>query len=303
MKNLKLIAIAVAGVLLSGMVSADEADRYVKDLASKDRAARTKAIIMLGNLKHLGAISQLVSIMKNDPSLDIKGQAVTALGKIGDESIVPPMIGLLNTTGEISLIRQIIAILAKYPREDVKNALVGFASHDSPVVRRETVLAMTAINDAVFVSAVRNELADLSSDARIAAIDYFTALKSTAALNEILEMASGDRVKGVRLAAIAAAGHIGGNASKKCLPTLLKDKDVEITLQAASSLGMLGDNSGFGCAARALKAAEVKVRLAAIRALGNIKTQKSKKELLKLKKSGDEKARAAAEEALEKIGR
>jgi len=189
MKNRNFRTLLLLALLLhSACFSAEETSKYIRDLGSKDSIAKTKAIIMLGNNGDLGAIIPLVNIMKNDPALDLKRQAVIALGKIGDESIVPPMIGVLRTTAEAALVREIIKVLSNFKRGDVEEALLRFITSDNPIIRRETILAMTAIKADGLSTAVKEALGDMSSDVRIAAVNFFAAVKSTAALESILNL-------------------------------------------------------------------------------------------------------------------
>lgn len=77
------------------MISEKEASKLIKDLSSSDAETRNTAVLNFGNAGATAA-QPLFDILANDPNPIVRENAAVALGKIGDEQGVTPLIGALR---------------------------------------------------------------------------------------------------------------------------------------------------------------------------------------------------------------
>ncbi len=134
-------------------------DIVVKALDDQDRLIRKRAAT---TLRELGNTS-----MDNldDPCPEVRGSAITALGKLGDANIVDKLIPYLQD--EASDVRgSAITALGKLGDAQIIDKLIPYLQDEDPINRASTITALAKLGDAQIIDKLIPYLQDEASDVR-----------------------------------------------------------------------------------------------------------------------------------------
>ena len=74
----------------------DDTEEYLKDLKSENIIVRKDAIYNLGEDEEEDAVPLLIKLLNKDQPKEIRLSLIEALGKIGEDSSVDPLVGVLR---------------------------------------------------------------------------------------------------------------------------------------------------------------------------------------------------------------
>lgn len=302
-----------AALALGTRARPEAAEALLEALADPDANVRFHAIDALGRIAPAAAVEPLAALAEsgdfflafpaldalariNDPSVAprivpllrdelVGDQAAEALGQIGDEDAVPPLVAALDRPGvsATSIVDALAAIHRRYGEmfgggaqiEDVvrrsvsataANRLIDAAARASGTSLKNAVVVLgwlrgTAVEDALThmlgTPAVQHELVE--------AIVRFGAPM----VDVLIEQLGRDDLD-TRRAAVAALGHIGDTRAVPALIGLLDEDDRELLAPVAGALARLGDGRAFEPLIRLLGDEDLAVRHGAIGALNSI---------------------------------
>ncbi|MEW6599360.1 MAG: DUF3859 domain-containing protein [Nitrospirota bacterium] len=149
-------------------------DPLLKALGNdKLRSVASEAIEPLGGIKHSRALKTLIQLLKDDNS-NIRHHAINALGSMGDNQAVTPLLELLETEKDINMLNRIINSLSLIGDKNASQKIIVFLNHDNSQTRIQAATALLKIAAPDSVAALVNALGDKESIVR----DYsYKALK------------------------------------------------------------------------------------------------------------------------------
>jgi HEAT repeat protein len=284
----------------------------VKALEDQDTNVRYHAIEALGKLRAIDAVDALIEIAESRefslafPALDtltligdsriaprlvplledemLRSPATEALGRLGDEEIIAPLIALLNTQdAPAQVIAQALASLyeryqnsyqeGSYIADLVRNAISGTGVQNLLEAinrtRGENLRTLARVLGWLEGEAVEQALVRLlgQSTARREVIEALVRYgeRVTQLLTEQLHAEDLE----TRKAAVIALGRIGDAAAVPALVQALTNDD-ELALVAAGALGKIGDRRAFKALLDMIGSPDVAVRQAAVAAINSL---------------------------------
>jgi HEAT repeat protein len=265
-------------------------------LKSEHGEAREFACQVLGWRRAGAAVPALIAAL-SDEHHQTRARAARALGRIGDERAIDPLLKRLDDPAEKrgehgTGAREAVALALGQlgPRRAVR-PLIAALKDQNPRVRRATARALGMLGD----PAAADPLLPLLTDDQRRVVQEATValgrLKATAACDRILALLD-DEDSYLRAAAAEALGNIGERRAAAALGTLLAgDRDPEVREAAARALGRLGDRSALPVLRRALEDKSHPVAARAAKSLHDLKDPQGLKALLDMFASKPEKPR------------
>ena len=254
---------------------------YALDLQNGHPRVRRGAVEALGTLRHPRAVELLIRAL-GDADFGVSRAAAEALGNLGDQRGVGPLVGVLQSQWDAQrmLTQTLTQLLPKDMRSDpvfIKNLCsdpssldprllkaMGDLEFEHGLVRRAAAEALGRLGDALAVQPLTIALGDGNSGVRCAAAaalerlgevkwqplikgDMEDFVRLTAAGNPCgfgsLVKALGDRFGKVRRAAAEALGQLGDRRAFEPLVKALADEDGEVRWCVTRALGQLGDRA------------------------------------------------------------
>lgn len=233
-------------------------------LKAPDRMVRLAAAYALVRLGEGEYFDELLRAVKSGDTIH-RFQAITYLGKVGDDASLHQLRDLLESDEEQVLSASLKSLGEKAEMESFRT-LVKLSLHESPVVRRNAVLAMsylppTAVKKQVQVICTDSDpLVQLSAAVAMHRLKFsecngtfaelmehkdFAVRASTARVlgkvdipdrTRLLAQALGDSKVRVRTAAVRAAGQMGGPEAFQLLIQMLDDPQEVIRAYTAGNL-------------------------------------------------------------------
>ncbi len=237
----------------------------VAALDDREWRVRTSAARALGELRAGQAAPALIARLK-DPQSHVREAAAAALGEIGHAGAAEP--------------------------------LVRASADASPGVRRAAVTALGVVLGARAPATLSTRLEDPSPYVAAAALTALATAAGKEALPVVVARTDPGQHSAVRLAAVAALGHLGLPAAASPLRALVSDEDWAVAAIAADVLAELGDRGAeealMTAAAREAGFEETAARVAAIAALGRVGGARALGTLRRALADPDPRVRAAA---------
>ncbi|VVB89818.1 HEAT repeat-containing taxis proteinF [uncultured archaeon] len=227
-------------------------DFLIEKLKDKEKEVRKSAAKALGEIGNEKVIEPLIEVLANDTEVEVRTMAVQALGAIGSEKAVEPLIEFLNNTEEHEHVRAMAAYaLGEIGNENAIESLI------------EVLINVDEKGDVQFMATQ--------------ALETMESEKAVELLIEILNNA--DKQKKVRESVASVLGRIGSEKAIESLIEVLNNADEkkEIRLIAAYSLGEIGSEKAIELIMEGLNETEVNegVRFNAILELGKIGNEKA----------------------------
>lgn len=240
-----LVALPLAGVRLlgEGREAAQERGALLS-LTLEQPRWRTRAAFALGTRHSRDAVPALEDHLANDPDPSVRGMAAWALGEIGMERSLEPLMAAL---------------------------------HDrDPHVREMTVLALGSLGDARAVAALAPLAADSFDGVRSVLTRALEHIGGEEAGNLLAHILLTDPDHHTRVMAGYSARAVLGAGGLGPLVAALRDTSDEIRAMAARHLGELGDPAAVKWLTRAIRYdGEARVRGTAAWALGQLATEQA----------------------------
>ncbi|RLE38497.1 hypothetical protein DRJ17_03790 [Candidatus Woesearchaeota archaeon] len=270
----------------------------IKALKDENIEVRKRAATALGYIGSERAIEPLIEVALKDENWGVRWEAANALRYTGSERAVELLIKALED--ENWEIRESAATaLGSIKSERAVEPLIEVALKDeNRYVREEAATALGSIKSERAVEPlIEVALKDENWEVRWEAANALRYTGSERAV-ELLIKALEDENIGVRESAATALGYIGNERAVEPLIKALKDENWEIRESAATALGSIKSERAIEPLIEALKDENAGVRIEAARALGSIGTEKTVELLIKALKNENKDIRIGAAEAL-----
>lgn len=239
------------------------------------------AIEALSNIND-PAVAPRITPLLADPNL--RDAVTTALGALGDDQAVPPLVAALNDheSGAPGVAAALVAIERRQERQFAQGGRIASLVRDTLTVvgERHLIASLRTADPSALASLVR-VLGWLRREA--AAPELVTLLGRDDVRDEVIEalVRQGEPIvqplvaqlqaddAAVRAAAITTLGRLGSTRATPALIALL-DEDRDTMIAAAGALARIGDPAAFDALLRLVSHEDAAVRQAVIGALNSI---------------------------------
>ena len=265
---------------------------------------RKSAVEALGEIGNDQAIKPLITTF-NNPGVFVKMSAVEALGKIGNEQAIKLLITALKDPEDTLFngISHVAGALGKIGNEQaIKPLITALEDSNDDVDRSSAARALGEIGNDQAVEPLITALEDSNDDVRKYAAYALGNIGNDQAIEPLLITALEDSNDDVRKYAAYALGNIGNDQAIKSLITALEDPNNDVRKYAAEALGNIGNDQAVKPLITALKDSNDDVRKYAAEALGNIGNDQAIKPLITALKDFNSLVVHYAAEALGNIG-
>ena len=267
------------------------------------------SIKILGNLKHAGAVTKLVSTLNDSPETlffakDIQNVALAtiwALGEIGSKSAVPHLLQFAKSNNKVIYLTAVADALGKINDARSLPFLLDQLKHRDTSVRVNAARALGSFTGKELFkplwAAFENET---EYEVRSALLDPLVDSGGTAAIERFVGMLKSGQPFTVQVLGERALKKIGVK-SVPALIAALDQKDRELRIGSIRILSTLAPTEAMPQLTNLAGEKDKIVRIAAIEALGRCGDQSSVLFLKRLSLSLDKSTRKAARTAREKI--
>jgi HEAT repeat protein len=266
-----------------GRLRASAAVQPLLDIVeSRDFFLAFAAIDALARIDDRNTAPRLVSLL---PDAALRAPVIDALGGLGEEDVVAPLIRTLNDVAEdaTTIAAALASIHQRSERqygtgagvEDVVSAditgsgvrhLLGALGAATPTQIPAVVTVLGWLQSPEVDRALTGLLGD--ADARVVAVEAL-ARHGRRVVPLLLEQVDADD-RATRLASIAALGRVADRRATGALLRALDDDDAEVLVATAGALAKIADPTAFEPLAPLVSHRDSAVRLAAIGALNSI---------------------------------
>jgi HEAT repeat protein len=294
------------GVL--ALIKADSIiDSLINDLAAKERDVRGSAASALGGIGSEKALEPLISALSSDKESDVRSRAAFALGEIGSEKAVEPLISALSSDKERDVRGSAASALGGIGSEKAVEPLISAltTTKESGTPLQEA-FALGRIGSEKAVEPLISALTTTNeSGARLWVAFALGEIGSEKAVDPLLSALSTAKESDVRGSAAFALGGIGSEkAVEPLISALSSDNDSSVRRSAAFALGVLGSEKALEPLITALSSDnDSSVRMNAAFTLGRIGSEKALEPLITaLSSDNDSSVRTNAAFTLGRIG-
>jgi len=234
------------------------ADKAVADIMTSSPApeVRACAAAALGLLNAIeeGPRARLEARL-NDTSTSVRVEAALALGRIGGEGTVKPLLECLAATTSLAVRRAAIRSLRMKGSALAKEALTGVTDQDE--------VEETEYEAAMELEQLLGLLEDSGPKVRRQAVERLGRMKAFPSLESLASMADEEPSESVRVAIARALGELAGDRAVTPLARLLNDSDDLASEAAALALGRIGGRKSMAHLMTALDGTEPTLSLSA----------------------------------------
>lgn len=229
-------------------------------LHDSDAVVRESAIVGLWEETDANLLGPLIEVMRQDPSMAVRAAAATALGNYvlaGELGELDTALTMRAEQALLDVVRNMdeplpvqcraLESLAYSGEAGVRQLIEDAYYAPEEEMRVSALIAMGRSADVHWRSYVRAELQNTSVAMRAEAAKACGDLEVKSAVSELLELLTDDEPS-VRLAAIFALGHIGGNEAKRALRAIAVEgepAEVEAAENALEELTFYTGNEGI----------------------------------------------------------
>jgi HEAT repeat protein len=237
----------------------------------------------------------IFALRHKDPT--VQYDAAEALGDIGDERAVEPLLAALKNDETGGVRWKAAEALSKLGPPSVAG-LIGALQHDDDDVRWKAAIALGEIGDPQAIPSLINVLSDNDRFVRSRAA-YALSMMGEAAVDPLIHaLREGDG--NLRWGAAIALGKIQNPRAIGPLIHALADKYENVRAESAAALAAIG-KPALGPLLQILKFSDGAVRLEIVTALGELHDTGAIQPLIQLLDTADEDERKAIADALDEI--
>ncbi|RAG85733.1 hypothetical protein DN069_09485 [Streptacidiphilus pinicola] len=214
------------------------AERAMSDLGREGRIRRARAAETLGQLRHQAAVGALLPLLR-DADPDLRVVAARALGRMGDASAVPALLGALHGRFAVPPSVVVLALTALGP--DSQPLVAEGLDASQPLVRAVAVEVLGAVGATAWAPRIALALTtDPHPEVQIRAARALGSLGAPQALEPLLDALGPDRPESLRAVAAGSLGRLGDPGVAGRLGELLGDPVPRVAATAARSMARLG---------------------------------------------------------------
>ncbi|MDT7689957.1 MAG: hypothetical protein QOE46_2716 [Acidobacteriota bacterium] len=258
-----MIAAADALAKIGDARAFDSLLALVGDHSAVVRQAVVGALNSLGSPEMPGRVLPLLS----DPDPNVRESAVKIAGYFGYPECADLLLQRCRDEDE-RVRRAAVEHLPYLEDERATPALVRALRHETPKVRAAAASAMAQSEDSEVSTHLIEALADEDSWVRYFAARSLGRQRTAASAEALAGLARDDKSNHVRIAAVEALGHIGGEMAIKAVAPLVGSGEPDLVRAAVTALGRISHADARGPLLDALHSTDADVRAAAERALG-----------------------------------
>lgn len=270
-------------------------DAYASGLAHPEDAVRQGTLRCLAWIAPPAAID-LVAPLVHDPATEVRAEAVSAVGRLGDEDAAMLLFELLADESE-RIQESARDALARMPKGRVLPLLLQALKSADAQVRVRAAETLGLLHE----PETAPELIALSVDAREsvrrAAVKALGEIDA-AGVRDRLRSALGDESSLVRQQAVSSLGKRAEMETATDLLPLLEDPDPKLRFVTIRALGLVRNPAAVEHLIPLLSDARKELRFAAVEALGGIRAQAAVRPLITVLGDTDRNLRRAAAESL-----
>ena len=280
-------------------IGCKDREAYRRGLAHADDAVRQGALRCLAWIQPGGAI-ELVAPLIHDPSVEVRAEAVAAIGRLGHEDAPMLLFELLGDESEIIQESAMEALARFAPDRVVPLQLQALGSAEVQVRIRatETLGFLRQADTAPALIAVSR---DPREHVRRAAIKALGELDAPG-VKDLLRAALLDESSLVRQQAVLSLGKLQEPDTSDDLIPLLDDPDPKMRFVSLRALGQIRSPEAVPRILGFLEDARKELRFAAVEALGQVRALHAVRPLIAVLSDSDRNLRRAGAESLGAIG-
>jgi eukaryotic-like serine/threonine-protein kinase len=222
------------------------------------------------------------------------------LGAAATEEAVPELLNRVSGK-DISAKVQIIDILSRFDRADVRSALINELSHENKLVRQATLSALGRLGGDLDIGLICKLLLDTDLNVQNRAVDVIVKMRHPDTLKHLVEVMKSDS-DFARRAAVEVLNEIGDQEAIKDLLTTLGDSDWWVRVRATDALARIGGPRVINAILGLINDKEESIRRAAVEILNSTKDERAVQHLIAATRDSDWWVRERAADALGEIG-
>jgi HEAT repeat protein len=298
---LLLLGWGAATMSLSSGEEQKDVETLIAELTDKKPMVRRNAVEALGKLGDERAVEPLIAKLKKDKDKGVRAAAAKALGKIGDKRALEPLIAKLKKDkdwGVRTAAAEALGVLGD--TKAVEPLIAKLRKDKTHSVQRASAEALGEIGDNRAVEPLIATLKDKVNIVREAAAEALGKIGDERAVEPLIVEFKDSRRSSIRKAAATALSKIGQPAVKPLI-VALNDKDRIVRAEAAKVLGEIGDSRAVEPLFTAMKDPDRYVKEQASNAISRM-GQKAVEPLIVALKDNDSKVREVAVKSLGEIG-
>ena len=267
---------------LLGVVSRKKAiEQSIKAIYDQDQFIRICAINTLARAKSIDAIDPLIDTL-NDGSHWVKLQAIRALGYIGDNRAILPLINLiegitaesLNENGKL-ILYGVIRSLGKIQDKRAFEALIKVLEFPDYGIKQEVIMALGALKNRnalkYFINILEESKSESTDLSHLQAVimEAFGNLGDRRATKYLIQGLKFNE-EFVRTEAVIALGKLKDKRAIPHLLSSLNDYDLFSRIEVCKSLIILEDNRGIELLLSYLESPDLQTKIESAFALGKL---------------------------------
>jgi HEAT repeat protein len=275
-------------------------------LSDDDASIRAASARTLGKLTCRNASKSLIHVLRDD-DVHVVINATRALGEIAAKDAVQPIGDLLRSNKSLEVRGTAAEALGKIGDKNGRDALMQGLLDTSVLVRANSVRALAECmgeKSEMFVDEARR---DGSRLVRAEAIECYGVAGLNARVGELGRIATGDKDPMMRAAAIKALGMIKDSTVPPLLPPMLRDPDFAVVAAAVDAIGEQSYRDAIPVLMETYDAHDerqfVDVQIEVVNVLSKMMAVEAESLLVDAASHPDARIRAAAVDALTKMGK
>jgi len=209
----------------------EEADKAIEPLVNilntiEDNKIRGEAASALGKVGGEKVIELLINTLKIDKDSKVRQSAAFGLGKIGSEKAIKPLSNAFIYNRDIYVQRAAILALAWIgSKESIKLLSKALTTNIDQYIRRSAAEGLGSVGGKKAVDLLINTLAlDKNNDVRAEAANALRIIGNKKAEEPLIKAITFDKDSDVRVMALVALAKIGGKNAIKAIKNSLKDR-------------------------------------------------------------------------------
>jgi eukaryotic-like serine/threonine-protein kinase len=222
------------------------------------------------------------------------------VGEVVDENGVPELLGRLQ--GKDTMARlQILTILARFDRPDVRSAVQGQLGDSNKLVRSAALAALARQTGPVEVERIAGMLCDPEIEVQNRAVEVLINARDPQTIRHLVPVLK-DENEYSRRAAVEVLNEVGDANSVKFLLAAIKDDDWWVRSRAGDALGKIGGPKVIDAVLELARDKDDDIRRAAIEILNQTKDERAIDQLIIASRDADWWVSERAVDALAAIG-
>ncbi|MDP7420309.1 MAG: HEAT repeat domain-containing protein [bacterium] len=280
-------------------IDQEEIQRLIDDCHSNDPERALPAMNRLSDIKDLQALGPLVFLLLANDKMEVRRDAVWALGKINVPEILRPITDLIVQEKDPDVLAKMIWVVGKMGDEGMLQFIEPHLKDENPRVRSDAVEALERLGGEKVVDRLTPYLQDDHHRVKTTTAMVLAKYGGLRMISILKDMLLEEERVWHRAAAAFALGQISGIHVVEPLMEALTDESPEVVRNVVKALGKTGETSFIPDLILYLDNENATIRANTTQALGELNDGRAVDPLMKaMLKDADEKVREKAQQAL-----